>query len=786
MKISQHCKAMSKIRLQHYLLFSALLCLPLSASAQTGPTSEGTDFWIGMMPNYLAPAQMITIFVTSGTANTVHCDFYGGSETPVDARTAYVKADSFCTFYQTSTALAEERTPERPEYKAIHVYARSPIIVTAMTHSPMTTDSYLALPAHGLGTEYIASCYYDDMYSGIADPLAGEFLIVAPYDSTHVHIGPVRAPTRSDSTGKLSHDRGSSWDVTLQRGQTYLVQSTGLGIGDDDLTGTPITSDKPISFISGHQRASMPIHATNESKDHLCEMYPPVDEWGTEYYDMPMAGRTIVGDYIRLIAGDDNVRIRENGRIIAQLSKKGDFVDREKVTEPVIYQSVDNSGSGTWKKFLAVQFAYSAGESGDPGPGDPFAIALPPKEQFQKRMLFRVPDTPPGTAYTSHITFITRTDSVDKLVLNGRPISSYPLVGRVQISTTNMSAIRVRGLSTVGPYLAECGAPFGAYLYGYSDEDSYGHPVSMGLRTMSADTMAPTESHMTACGRFDLRVSDVSIPRMAYSGISDISMIADSGDWRWSTPSYNYSLSFTRPLMAGDTVASATLTPIDLTKDAYAALWVTDRAGNDTIFQYRYQAPIVRLAPQNLPVRYGQVLLGADSCRSITLTNLSNAQLTIDTVSLTRGARFTFSGITRDTLLAGDSIRFDVCFRPTDSLLTRDTLIVATPCLSYVIPLEGRGAKEPVNAVSDPDGGSTSMFRINSTTADDISATSLAQFHGTIKITDILGRRYSIRTVSVPKGERISIALDDLSAGVYIITIRSEAGNVQALKIARK
>jgi hypothetical protein len=746
----------------------------------------GTDFWIGMMPNWTTPAENIQIYVASPTNNTVHCDFYGGSATPIDTRSATLNAGETYTFIQNSTTLAEERQPEVVEYKAIHVYAKNPIAVSAMSHSASTTDSYLALPLPALGTEYIASTYFDDHYNSGGPMLAGEFLIVAPYDSTHVTIQDVRTPTRlTDSTA--SHSRGDTWTVTLQKGQTYLVQSTGLGYGDDDLTGTPITSDKPIGFISGHQRCSIPIGATSDSKDHLCEMYPPLDRWGNEYYDMPMSGRTVCGDYIRLIAGEDNVLVGENGRVVAVLGKKGDFVDRAFVSDPVVYRSVSSSGGSSNKKFLTVLMSYSEHESGDPGIGDPFSITMPARHQFQKRMFFRCPGSSAGPAFTHYATFVLLTDSVNRLRLNGKSITSYPLVGRTPIPTTNMSAIRVKIPSSSIGYLAECGEPFGAYLYGQTDVDGYGHPASMGMRLYSsADTVAPGESHDSSCGTFHVMLRDTNHLGFIDSRISEIGMITDSNDLRWSSPGHNFSLSYDRPFTPGDDFAQFTLTPIDPSKDAFAPIWTTDRAGNVAVYKYRYAAQRVAVTPQTSLVNYGHVLFGSDSCSRITLRNLGDAPLQIDTVTLSNGIVFQVGSTTSTSLKSGDSITYTVCFRPADSLLARDTLVVSTPCVPYRIALEGRGAKERVNYVSGGEASAAAMFSVSSTNTNELSATALKAFRGTIEISDVLGRRFTLQNLSAQAGERITIDLDDLSTGVYILTIRSDAGTLQSFKFAKQ
>lgn len=687
------------------LLLTLCLGVPMAASAQVGTTSLGTDFWIGMMPNWTSPAENIRVFVASGTDNEVHCDFYGGSAQPVDTRKATIKANDVYTFFQYSTALAEERKQEVVEYKAIHVYSKNPIAVYAITNSGATTDSYLGLPVQSLGTEYLASCYYDDHYNFGLPWLAGEFLIIAPYDDTHVTIHNVRAPTRHDPDGNVpGHDAGDTWDITMQKGQTYLVQSTGLGYGDDDLTGTKITSSKPIGFISGHQRTSIPIGATNDSKDHLCEMYPPVDRWGSEYYDMPMAGRTVCGDYIRLIAGEDNVTIAENGRQIAVLSNKGDFVDRTLITDPVVYKSVDNNGNPNGKKFLTVQFAYSEHENGDPGLGDPFTIIMTPREQFQTRILFRCPNnnaSGPGGSYTHYATFITLTDSVNKIKLNGKSITSYNVVGRTPIPSTNMSAIRIKALSSNAVYLAECGAPFALYLYGFTDVESYGHPAGMALRVVTPDPIAPAEVRDSSCGTFTVQLQEIRHQKpvgkfdFEDSRINEIAMITEAGDLRWDKPAVNFDFQFDKPFTPGDSVAFYTLTVKDLTQDAYAAVWSVDRAGNDTLYEYNYYAPRVTITPVENPYSYNPVVVSKDSCKTFVFKNSGVGDLKVTSAMIegtATGGTFTLTpNKISQTLKPNDSVTFTVCFTPADTVTSNDTLIVQTECVPYRYPLQGMG-----------------------------------------------------------------------------------------------
>ena len=82
------------------------------------------------------------------------------------------------------------------------------------------------------------------------------------------------------------------------------------------------------------------------------EMMPPLDRWGTKYYDPPMAYRTVCGNFNRLIAGEDNVEIYENGMSIRRIVQIIAFVSAlafafaSPVSSNTAYACDPNSGVG--------------------------------------------------------------------------------------------------------------------------------------------------------------------------------------------------------------------------------------------------------------------------------------------------------------------------------------------------------------------------------------------------------------------------------------------------------
>ncbi len=587
--------------LSRFAFIIGVLAISVSANAQ-GLTSMGLDYWVGFMPNYWAPAEDLRLFIASPTPNIIDVEVYGGSSQPTH-NLLVMLGDSIATVDLSDPGSAETRSPEVVDYRAIHVHAIAPIAVYGLSNKTYTSDGYLALPRQILDTEYYSSCFYDDRYNeqrsfGVnGGPLAGEFLIVAPHDSTVITIHNVTADTRigmattyggSDTSGvkdtsglHLSHHIGDTWSVTLNQGQTYLVQSTGEAFGVQDLSGTLVTGSKPFSFLSGHQRCSVPIGAYNDSKDHLIEMLPPVNRWGKQYYDQPTPYR-IGGDKIRFIAGDENTTVSANGKVVATLFHAGDWADIDQVAVPTVLTS-----NGT--RFLAIQYTYTQYEYGDTAQTDPFMLVLPSEQQFQKHIFFR---TPPnlswaGLPYTHYLTVVGPSDSLQSVTINERAIGTYQQAKFRTFAGSTMGSATCQ-LPGDSAYIIESKVPVGAWSSGTSFVDSYGWPVGMLLNLPSDDTVAPVASLVqTNPGALSLMVQDQGTNGI---GIAEVELIANAGDTRYPQGSTNVKLESPEDLIAGTPTYSCALSLVDASKSGDAALWLIDRSGNAAIQTFHIDA----------------------------------------------------------------------------------------------------------------------------------------------------------------------------------------------------
>ena len=456
--------AIMKILVRFSSFFVLLLTFGMARAQNT--SSSGTDFWLGFMPNGVPGTTEVReeLFIASSTTTTVTIDVGG---TPN-------------TFYLSAGQVADENVsgimtsvPETPTTNAIHITSSNPI--TVYGYSVWTAgglggspDGYLGLPTEAYGTKYYTVNFPDNNVFG---QCPGEFLIISPEDSNQVTITPT-APTR---TGRPA---GVPWTVLLAKGQTYLVQSPGTNSGANDLTGSLITSSKPIALLTGHQITSVPS-AGASSADHLIEMDPSVDKWGTQYFDMPMADHPIAGDYIRILSAQDGNTITFTGGGSITLNA-GEYKDLTQQTKPMVFTSTNG------KPFIVAQYSYSQGFDNDPGPSDPWMLLFTPKEQFERSMIFRTP-TPARDTFTNYVTFVSLTSAISQITVNGQPVGSYAVAGQAAFPNTNpsMSAITIVLPNTTRNFTASGPEPFGAYQYGFSNYEGYGWPAGMSQRNIA-------------------------------------------------------------------------------------------------------------------------------------------------------------------------------------------------------------------------------------------------------------------------------------------------------------
>ena len=384
-------------------------------------TNLGTDFWIAFPLNN-AGGGTVQLFISSefSTSGNV-TSAYPGVNQPFTVTPGIVTQLNLPTGVQLSGGM---------EAKGIRITSADPIAVYGLVYQVATTDAFMALPVPALGLDYTIMSYKVSVQPSC-------FSIVATQNGTNLTI--------------YNHQTSVTSNITLDQGQTYHITAPGVG---EDLTGSRVQSDHPVAVFGANNLANVPVGCT--FADYIVEQMFPFNSWGKNYVTVPLAGRDNSGDVFRILAAVDGTDVTINGVWVTGLNT-GDYYE----TNLTGYNSIS-----TTEPVMVAQFAKGKTCTGNTT-GDPFMMLIFPQEQFL-------------TDYT--IVNLTNFDSHwVNVVAPGYALGTIyqdgvliPAGAFTQIGTTNFYGAQ-RSV-TVGSHTFNSTFPFGVFVYGWTNVNSYGYP----------------------------------------------------------------------------------------------------------------------------------------------------------------------------------------------------------------------------------------------------------------------------------------------------------------------
>ncbi len=407
--------------------------------------NQGTNFWL-MFPQAYTDGfgplvQRLFITSTVDTSGTVSIPGAGFNFT----QNFTVQANTVVTVQLPSVQVFESNIIQA---KGIHVTSQQPVTVYGLNQRANSSDALLALPVNTLGTDHFILTY-----SNMSFAPSSELGVVATENGTTVTITP-KATTGS----RLA---GVPFNITLNQGQTYLLQNTTPD-ATGDLTGSRVTSNKPIAVFGGHMAATISAEAVC-CADHLVEQLPPTNVWGKRFATIPLATRT-KGDFFRFIAAQDDTAIYLNGNLTAVLNRGG-WVERIIKNPSEIIATAP---------IMIAQFSTSSNyDMPTTGKADPFMMIIPPYSQFFNHYTISTP----GTGFAiNYANVVAPTASLGSISLDGTPI---PAASFTPVGVSGFSGAQLP--ITVGVHNFDGPAGFGVFVYGYATDEGYGYPAGMNM-----------------------------------------------------------------------------------------------------------------------------------------------------------------------------------------------------------------------------------------------------------------------------------------------------------------
>ncbi|HEY8432877.1 MAG TPA: IgGFc-binding protein, partial [Sandaracinaceae bacterium] len=318
-----------------------------------------------------------------------------------------------------------------------------------------SNDASLLLPAHSLGTSYLA-----DARRAVVG--AGSFVAIAATEdaSLRVTVTSATAPAADGTVPALT--AGETLEIDLHGGDVLQLVSL-----EGSLAGTEIEGDAPLLVVAGADCANVP--AASPACDHLEETMPPIESWGRSV--VAAAPRSVEGEpsVLRVMSGAD-------GNVITMTGLPGPIrLDRGETFEVLTEEDalVEGTGPLLVTQYLvgALYFDRAIPRRDATTVGDPSMGVATSLEQLRTSYAFVVP----STFDRNTAAIVAHAD--DEVRLDGSPIASWDAVGS---SPWRVARVPIAG----GAHVLTSRSGAGLSLYGVAPFTSYLLPGGLDVETL--------------------------------------------------------------------------------------------------------------------------------------------------------------------------------------------------------------------------------------------------------------------------------------------------------------
>ena len=340
------------------------------------------------------------------------------------------------------------------------------VTVIGQNHHRSTSDTYFALP--------IIELYHNGtyVYYGVSVPrtsahsllFVSAILVVGTQNNTILKLTVTRAVDVAVGNTVTSLIPYRQYSFVINHLQTMYIKSI------QDLTGSKIVTDKPVSVFSGHECANVPWNVTYCS--HLTEQLPPTALWGRVYYTAPLANKTSYTIKVLAAYNLTTVNIYCNNTMESYGINEGETLNKRMQIKQ--YCAIHSN-----KKVLVVQLSHGGSE--DNTYGDPMMTLVPATNNYLNKFDFS----------TIRNTLKLHVHYVNIIVMEQyyQPNMIYLIAGGVNRSLATQQWVPIQVNNTIEAYATQVIIPEGVaqvfhtdpsaqmmtIVYGFARHDGYGH-----------------------------------------------------------------------------------------------------------------------------------------------------------------------------------------------------------------------------------------------------------------------------------------------------------------------
>ena len=382
--------------------------------------------------------------------------------------------------------------------KAIKVIADNDVTVIGLSHDTLSSDAFLCYANENASKRYVVASYRNNMPSntiGSPQNRCGAITIIGIHDSTSVVVS-------GKSQLQIGNHLFSDTTLLLNSCESIYCYSSLNDV--NDITGSVVSSDKPIHVIASHERVAIPN--PRQTMNCLIEYVPSISSLSTEYTIAPIYSKgqsvkcvlsvTAVFDTTAFTCGTNSIMInRSETRIIP--------VDSETVVhsdKPIVVALINASGTGVSDPTIRLS--------------DPFLVYCAPFEQ-------RIQDAAfvsfPLKDFVDHWIQVAVSDNDrSRFVLDDALVDSN-VFHHVAFTSQAVANIQV----VPGVHKINCSGGFNCFVYGEGLADSYGYCVGRSNKQLLdslMDKTAPRFLSNEQCSQGTISIQDLGEYR---SGLSE-------------------------------------------------------------------------------------------------------------------------------------------------------------------------------------------------------------------------------------------------------------------------
>ncbi len=436
------------------------------------PDTVGTSFWLTFpdLPSGLgATVSGRFLYVSPSADGSVTLSKADGSDAvtqPVSRGT--VTTLSLPTDFVTTAVDGVEQAGAR-------LTSTVPVSVYGAAIADGGSTGFQALPDDTLGTSYRVLGY---------TALAGN-----PAGRTRLTVIGTAADTTLTITPRTtigSRAAGVPFSQVIGRGETYQLAS---GTNGADVTGTTVTSDKPVAVLGGSSCSNVP--GGFGYCNPLLQQMPPTAAWGTDFVTTRFATRK-KGDTYRVLADQNATVVSINGDVVATLDA-GEFY--ETVQPP--NETTAGKQAVVFKASKPVLVAqYGNGQTYDNTTGDPIMMLVTPTGQHLTSYTVTAPAiTSQGAPMTPYVNLVVQTRDIGTITLDGTPV---PASDFTAAPGTDYSVAQLQ-VST-GQHTFTSSHQFGVQVYLWGLYDGLGFPGGSAIAPIADANDPPTAAPLTSQG----------------------------------------------------------------------------------------------------------------------------------------------------------------------------------------------------------------------------------------------------------------------------------------------